>query len=209
MKKQLLYFILLNIAAVFFWWLIWESLPDQLPMHSDGARINAYEPKMHTFITITICVVGFSLLMFILSIWLLKSKEISDNITRQQVIRVLNIVQVISVVFLVLIAPMMTNQAPYKYLAFAFPLVLLYEAIFNPILKVPVSGMSAKVVGYQIVKYRLTQTERKAYAVIVVFLIVYNFFSTDLTWFLLQSTVLMVLLMKMTLSILNEVEKTN
>ncbi|ODJ60274.1 hypothetical protein [Brochothrix thermosphacta] len=68
--------------------------------------------------------------------------------------------------------------------------------------------MSAKVVGYQIVKYRLTQTERKAYAVIVVFLIVYNFFSTDLTWFLLQSTVFVVLLMKMALSLLNEVEKT-
>ena len=208
MKKQLLYFILLNVAAVFFWWLIWESLPDQLPMHSDGVRFNAYEPKMYTFITITISVVGFSLLMFILSIWLLKSKEISDDITMQQVIRVLNIVQVISVVFLVLIAPMMTNQAPYKYLAFAFPLVLLYEVIFNPILKVPVSGMSAKVLGYQIVKYHLTQTERKAYAVIVVFLIVYNFFSTDLTWFLLQSTVLVVLLMKMALSLLNEVEKT-
>ena len=208
MKKQLLYFILLNVAGIFFWWLIWESLPDQLPMHSDGVRVNAYEPKMHAFITITISFAGFSLLMFIISIWLLKSKKIGDNITRQQVIRVLNIVQVISAVVSVLNVPMMTNQAPYKYLAFAFPLVLLYEAIFNPILKVPVSGMSAKVVGYQIVKYRLTQTERKAYAVIVVFLIVYNFFSTDLTWFLLQSTVFVVLLMKMALSLLNEVEKT-
>ncbi|WP_413521795.1 hypothetical protein [Brochothrix thermosphacta] len=208
MKKQLLYFILLNVAGIFFWWLIWESLPDQLPRHSDGVRVNAYEPKMHTFITITISFAGFSLLMFIISIWLLKSKKIGDNITRQQVIRVLNIVQVISAVVSVLNVPMMTNQAPYKYLAFAFPLVLLYEAIFNPILKVPVTGMSAKVVGYQIVKYRLTQTERKAYVVIVIFLMVYNFFSTDLTWFLLQSIVLMVLLMKMTLSLLNEVEKT-
>ncbi|WP_413485485.1 hypothetical protein [Brochothrix thermosphacta] len=208
MKKQLLYFILLNVAGIFFWWLIWEALPDQLPMHSDGVRVNAYEPKMHTFITITISFAGFSLLMFITSIWLLKSKKIGDIITRQQVIRVLNIVQVISAVVSVLNVPMMTNQAPYKYLAFAFPLVLLYEAIFNPILKVPVTGMSAKVVGYQIVKYRLTQTERKAYVVIVIFLMVYNFFSTDLTWFLLQSIVLMVLLMKMTLSLLNEVEKT-
>lgn len=206
MKKQLLYFILLNVICISFWLLILPTLPEKLPLHSNVIKITTYATKETNALIICIIVASLTLLMYLISMWLLNFQKKLTLATKTQLIRCINILQLCGTCLFSMLPLLMMNLAPYSYAAYVFPLILLYQARFNPVLNVPVSGYS-QVVSTEIVKYQLSETERKVYPLLSFFLIIYSAFTNDPTWMLIQLILLIILLNKMTFTLMNTIEQ--
>ncbi|EUJ34736.1 hypothetical protein [Brochothrix campestris] len=57
MKKQLLYFVFLNVACIAFCFFILPTLPELMPRHTNGVNITSYEAKT---ITNPVCYLALS-----------------------------------------------------------------------------------------------------------------------------------------------------
>lgn len=208
MKKQLLYFIFLNVACIAFWFFILPTLPELMPRHTNGVSITSYEAKKITAISTCIFVASISLVMYLVSIWILRFRKKIKRTTKIQIIKVINIIQVCLVVFLSMLPLLLLNRTPYSYAAYLFPLVLLYQAWFNPILHVPISGFSQKG-ETELAEFQLSQTERKVYPLIALFLIIYSIFMKDMTWLMVQTVLLIILVNKMAFNFIMVMKRTN